>query len=175
MNNPRYHQEWLQLEQEGSYFQQLLLQQTEAVLKRQPAPDKWSALQVIEHLVGVETAATHYLLRKNYTPLMPRGLPGPLRAFILMLALKSPLKFKAPAVEGLRPHNTSRPTELLERWKAVRTKLAGYVEALPADKQESLLFLHPLAGALSLRQTLQFMAAHMQHHRRQASAALRQQ
>jgi hypothetical protein len=175
MNHPNYAREWQLLEKNAHFYQTLLLEVPEPVLRRQPAPEQWSILQVMEHLLAVETATVHYLLRKNYTPLQPRGLPHALRAFLLKLALASPLKFKAPPLASLQPHNTSRPGEVLEHWHSIRQKLGSYIEALPADKEKSQLFRHPLAGGLNLHQTLQFIAEHMQHHRRQVDALLKQQ
>lgn len=173
MNNKLLTDQWKSLEAHTSYYWQLLETMPESQLKYQPAPDKWSILQVTEHLLGAEESSLYYLKKKNYTPLATRSiLPAPIRSILLNIALRSPLKFKAPKVEALVPYNTTPPAEVLQRWKEVRKQLALYLEQAPKEAVGKPLFRHPFAGALSLPQMLQFMVEHLDHHRRQIRAIL---
>ncbi len=176
MENQKFIDEWRQLQKCTHYYWDLLQQTPEAVLKRQVHPDKWSILQIAEHLAGAETAGIQYLLRKQYEPIHNNSfMPAKVRALLLRLALKSPLKFKAPPILATFPTNTSNPATLLNQWQTVRNKLGNYVDNLPREKEQALLFRHPSAGPLNLKQTLSFMADHIKHHRKQVQYLLAQQ
>ena len=156
------------LENSTHYYWQLLEQAPVVTLQKQPEAGKWSPLQVMVHLAGAEEVGFSYLQRKLYTPLQSRSLlPGAIRALLLSIALKSPLKFKAPPALNQSPSNTTDPKALLAHWKKVRKDLYQYLEAVPAAVRDKPLFRHPAAGALNLEQMLNFMADHLDHHRRQ--------
>lgn len=173
MNNSAYRQEWQHLHSSTSYYKGLL-NLPEAALRQKPPGNAWSLLQILEHMVGIEKAVLSYLKKKEYTAIPDKGtLPNRLRALLLSLALKSPLRFKVPRVEGLSPANTTPPAALAREWQAVRDELADYVEKFPEKLEGKAVFRHPRAGGLSLRQTLQFITDHMNHHRRQTAEQLR--
>ena len=173
MNNATYAREWKRLENSSAAYWQILSSLPEETLKSKPADDKWSILQLMEHLVGVESSILLYLKRKNYSPLQSKSfLPQGVRAVLLTLALKSPLKFKVPNVEGISPSNTTAPQQLINRWHKTRGHLADYLEKVPEGLTNKPMFRHPTAGTLNLHQTLQFLAEHLEHHRRQLKALL---
>ena len=174
MENPSaFKAEWKQLHEQSLFYWELLQELPEDMLKKKPDNSHWSLLQIMEHLAGAEAAGLQYLQRKDYAVLQNRGfLPAGIRAIILKLALLSPLKFKAPPVLATFPTNTSEPEELYTRWQQTRKGLASYLEGIPAEKKQALLFKHPVAGPLTPHQMLVFMADHLQHHRRQARQLL---
>lgn len=173
MKTTRLASYWQALETSTTFYTDLLQKLPEKTLKSQPSRDKWSILQVIEHLIGAEESSLHYLQRKQYAPLHSKSfLPASIRAFLLSIALRSPLKFKAPKAIELYPSNTNKPEELLERWQQVRKEYKAYLEQVPASVEQKPLFRHPRAGALTLSQMLAFMAEHLDHHQRQVKELL---
>lgn len=174
MENPSaFKAEWKQLHEHSLFYWELLQELPEDMLKKKPDDSHWSLLQIMEHLAGAEAAGLAYLQRKAYdVPHNRSFLPAGIRAMILKLALLSPLKFKAPPVLATFPTNTTQPEALFNQWKQTRKALAAYLEGIPAEKKQALLFKHPVAGPLTPHQMLVFMADHLQHHRRQARQLL---
>lgn len=174
MENPSvFKAAWKQLHENSLFYWELLQELPADELKKKPAAERWSLLQIMEHLAGAEAAGLQYLQRKEYAVLQNRGfLPAGIRAMVLKLALLSPLKFKAPPVHATFPTNTTQPEALHTQWQQTRKGLAAYLEGIPTGKKDALLFKHPVAGPLTPHQMLVFMADHLQHHRRQARQLL---
>lgn len=141
-------------------------------LNRAPAPGRWSALQVLHHVVTAEALSLAYVRKKMQAgAALPRaGLASRLRLLGLRLALRSPLRLRAPAATATVPA-TIDPDELRARWDTVRAELATLVEAFPPDLVGRLVFRHPFAGRMSLADTLGFMQAHLEHHLAQVERA----
>lgn len=171
----RFATPWRELENETYFYWELLQQMPEKTLKAKPFPGKWSILEVIEHLIGAEELGLEYMLRKKYTPLQTKSfLPAGIRSILLKLALRSPLKFKAPKqIENIQT-NSSKPEALLQHWKTIREQFKDYLEKVPPIAENKPLFRHPTAGPLTLSQTIGFMAEHLHHHQRQVNQILTQ-
>jgi len=131
-----------------------------------PAPESWSTLEVLEHLVRVEEVV---VLRASQQP-PSRSLRQGLRAagsmVLVRLALGAGIRIKVPSKAVLPQGNATLP-ELRERWDRVRNKL----EAVLADHSRRDLrrpmMRHPLCGWLTPIQTLTFLEQHVTHHTRQ--------
>lgn len=132
-----------------------------------PAPDKWSVIQVLQHLLISEQGTYRYLTRKNQAESLPAagwGAGG--RSLLLNLVLKSPLRFKAP--ENLPQPEGDLPFDVLMReWQVVREALRGFAQTFPPERLKSAIFRHPFAGYFNLSQTFKFIDKHVRHHRRQ--------
>jgi hypothetical protein len=97
-------------------------------------------------------------------PALPRGaVSSRLRRAILQVALALPLRFRAPAVAAEVP-DTVDPAALRARWEEVRRGWRGLVEAFPRELEARLVFRHPVAGRLTLADTLAVLQAHLDHH-----------
>lgn len=142
-------------------------------LNRAPAPGRWSALQVLHHVITAEALSLAYVRKKMQagTALPRAGLASRLRLLGLRLTLRSPLRLRAPSVTATVPA-TIDPGDLRARWDTVRAELGALVEAFPANLAGRLVFRHPLAGRMSLGDTLGFMQAHLEHHLVQVERAI---
>jgi len=142
-------------------------------LNRPPSPGRWSALQVLHHVVESEGATLGYVRKKMQagSTLPPAGLASRLRRTAVALALASPLRFRAPAVAAAVPDEVD-PAALRERWERVRKDLRDLLDAFPPDVEGRLVFRHPVAGRLGLDDTLAVLQAHLDHHLRQVARAL---
>lgn len=165
--------EWKHLHKSSLFYWELLQELPADILKKKPDTERWSLLQVLEHLAGAEAAGLQYLQRNQYAVLHNRGfLPSGIRALLLKFALRSPLRFKAPPVLAIFPTNTTQPAALHAQWQQTRKELAAYLEGIPSGKKKALLFMHPVAGPLTPHQMLVFMTDHLNHHRRQVQQLL---
>ncbi|MEO6037984.1 MAG: DinB family protein, partial [Saprospiraceae bacterium] len=83
-------------------FLDALAQYPDEQLNRKPAGGGWSAMQVLHHLLLTEELSMAYIRKKlSYNPSLEKvGLGSHWRTFLLHAFLRSPVKFKAPAMIG---------------------------------------------------------------------------
>jgi hypothetical protein len=144
-----------------------------AALNRSPAPGRWSALQVLHHVVESEAATLGYVRKKMQAgaSLPPAGLGSRLRRAAVQLGLALPLRFRAPAVAAVVPDRIE-PALLRARWDEVRAGWRELLAAFPAGLEGRLVFRHPFAGRMGLSDTLAVLQAHLDHHIPQVERAL---
>jgi hypothetical protein len=142
-------------------------------LDRPPGPGRWSALQVLHHVVEAEAATLGYIRKKMQagSSLPAVGLAARVRGAALRLSLALPLRFRAPAVAASVPESVD-PEALRARWEEVRRGWRDLLEGFPPEFEGRLVFRHPVAGRLSLSDALAVQQAHLEHHLRQVRRAL---
>jgi hypothetical protein len=144
-----------------------------AALGRAPGPGRWSALQVLHHVVTVEALTVGYVRKKMQAGegLSRAGIGSRLRLLAVQAALASPLRVRAPEVAADVPA-TVDPDEVRARWETVRGELAALVESFPPGLLDRLVFRHPFAGRMTLAHALGTLQAHLDHHIPQVERAL---
>lgn len=143
---------------------------TDDQLNRSPAPDKWSVIQVMHHLMLSEQLSHRYVVKKlSFEPeLKKAGIQAKGREWLVRSYLASPLKRKAPpmiARENLPAFASFWDT--VKKWKTQRLELRDYLEDLDGNMMDKEIYKHPFAGRLSLPGMLRFFNAHFRRHRRQ--------
>lgn len=171
---PAFARRFAQLEAARSRLLQSLVHLDPAALNRSPSPGRWSALQVLHHVVTVEALTVGYVRKKMQAgAALPRaGITSRLRLLLLQATLASPLRVRAPAGTGVVPAASELP-QLQVLWDEVRGDLARLLGSFPAELADRLVFRHPYAGRMSLEHALRMLHAHLGHHARQVEAALR--
>ena len=128
---------------------------------------KWSPAQIFQHLHDSEIGTLGYLEKKineekDKIPL--GGLGAKIRSFMLSRALrKQKKKYKAPKVLGElseSPDFHSLKTDYLE----ARRKLRNLLSKLEKKDLKKAYFKHPVAGRLTIVQTLGFLEDHFERH-----------
>lgn len=142
------------------------------VLNRAPAPGKWSALQVLQHVVTAEALTLGYVRKKMQAgaALEKAGPASRLRLLTVQLTLALPLRVRAPAITADVPAE-SELRALRARWDEVRRNLEDLVRTFPPELLDRLVFRHPYAGRMSLAHALGTLEAHLDHHIRQVIRA----
>ncbi|MDF7811147.1 DinB family protein [Hymenobacter sp. YC55] len=136
-----------------------------------PAPGKWSAAQVIYHLLISETGINQYIEKKlrNSEELQKAGLTHLFKSRLLRVLLRLPgLKFKSPPrLKELTPDQVPPLAQMREQWNGVRRHLEQILNEYPDKLLSHAIFKHPRSGMLTIYQTLDFMVDHILHHQRQ--------
>ena len=146
-------------------------------LNAKPAPDAWSALQVLQHLTSAESLSMQYLQKKLVLPpdsFEKTGAGTWLRCLVLRLSMMSPLKFKAPkAVNEETFPQKANFEQVVKNWRAARLELARLLESIEPDYFSRNIYKHPRAGKMTVDGMLDFFQEHFDRHRRQIERALK--
>jgi len=156
------------LEKQREEFLSLFHSQRENQLQFRPDSDSWNMLQVIRHLVTAESLSLVYIKKKvnNADKLQKADFMAKLRALLLKIALALPIKFKAPKIAEVKEDHPDFETAV-EEWYNVRKELNELLENADEAIFSKTIYKHPRAGYLTLKQTLEFMEDHIDHHRKQ--------
>lgn len=159
---------WLRLEKLREYYMDTLSAASHAQQQFQPSQGSWNMLQVVQHLILSEKLSIKYLVAKNYTNTRKKGgLATIIRSLGLRFLLRSPVRFKAPPIAAIKDFKIQEHKELLLEWESVRHDMYHYLEKFPGEKMNFLIFRHPRAGWLNIKQTISFFEDHLLHHQRQ--------
>ncbi|MDZ7757984.1 DinB family protein [Rhodohalobacter sp.] len=156
------------LEIQREEFLNLFHSHSENQLQFRQEANSWNMLQVMRHLVTAESMSLTYIKRKvnNADKLQKADFMAKLRALLLKIALALPIKFKAPKIAEVKEENPDFESTV-EEWNNVREELHELLENTDEAIFSKTIYKHPRAGYLTLKQTLEFMEDHINHHRKQ--------
>lgn len=137
-------------------------------LSKQPAPDKWSVIQVFNHLLDVENAGLSYLeyKEKQSDVFQAENLKTKLKFFGYQLALRLPLRFKMPKTLSQPPIEGSF-NSIQNEFQSTRIKYLEFIQRQDEDFFTKATFKHPLIGRITLSKAMKFMKIHLLHHEKQ--------
>jgi hypothetical protein len=150
-----------------------LLQRLEALstgaLTFKSGPDKWSVVDVVEHLVIAEE--DFFNQASSQTPSFDNKSISPEKYKTVIKVMERDIPVDVPD-ESLEPQGCSTLKELLGRWNVVREKLREFLEGINSGNKDELVYRHPFAGPLDIQQTLNFIDVHFDNHMRHITRIL---
>ena len=165
-----------QLDADLTLLLEVLKDYSEATLNKKPAEDKWSVMQLMEHLMLVEGYGQSYVKKKLSfsSSLVKVGMATAWRNLVLNVFIKSPFKITAPdAVSEENLPEYSNFWETAKKWKEQRKLLWELFESIPLEHYDKEIYKHPLAGRLSIYGLLDFYQGHFTRHRKQMNGILK--
>lgn len=137
-----------------------------------PTAGKWSAVQVVHHLLFIEGNIIQYIQKKMQSEeALPKvGLLTRLRAQFVRLFLRLPgLKAKAPRGVATLTDAGDLPSlpELRATWEASRRQLERLLNEFPGRQLNRAIFPHPRSGQINIYQVMEFLLDHLLHHQQQ--------
>ena len=138
--------------------------------KRSGSPESWGATEIIQHLQLSEGGLWRYLKKKSHakpSELPATDLDSDRAGIELMRLLESNRRWKDPTGGLISPAgDAAEPARVFDEWRESHGPAWSELNQLFQDSHwwTVKLFKHPLAGYLSLSDTLAFNAAHIAHH-----------
>lgn len=172
----------LVLEKQFTAFENLrkdLLKKLEGLSEEQQNyksdPNTWSLNEVVEHLILSQSGTLKYMQKKlpHAESAPPTGFASKFASFSLRLALRSPIKFKLPQKANVNPGGEKDFSTLKEEWDEVADSFRNLLDQIDVKTANKLLFRHPRAGLINVKQTLQFLMDHFQHHQPQVDRIIK--
>jgi len=128
-------------------------------------PDRWSILQVLQHVVMGEESMRRSEAELRDHPLRDVLQPGKL-AQVVKDVLNNDLPVDVPD-PSMEPDGQTTRDELRSTWGKERRAMGALLETVTADNRERVMFSHLAAGPLTAQQMLEIAVAHLDTHRRQ--------
>ena len=151
-----------------------LEQYSEEVLIHKPAVDSWSVTETIYHLKVAENGALLYMRKKLEVGGHQKATFGAaVKQKLLNFAVSLPFKYKAPAVAQVPKGTKVSYAEAVAEWNDVRQALKKEYETIDENIIGNELFKHPVAGKLSILQSVKFMRQHVVRHLGQIDRVLK--
>lgn len=134
---------------------------------------KWTLGQICHHLYTAQVGTYGYIRKRLEANKVtkPTDFGNFARNTLLVIALKLPIKYKAPAVIANVP-DTVQINTLTKDWKENNDAFRELIRNLPQNLADKEIFKHPVGGMFNIDQTINFMQEHFNHHLPQIKAAM---
>jgi len=129
-------------------------------------PGRWSILMVLEHAVIAEEMVLADIQRAAAAGPAGTAPKSPEAFHMVIKVLEKDIPVEVPLPE-LEPTGAVSLDDLIIRWEAARTGLRQALGKIPPETLTVPICRHPVAGPMDARETLEFLAVHLDHHRRQ--------
>lgn len=141
-------------------------------LEQQPAPGKWSAAELIDHIARVEGG----ILRQVKSKLAENEresvrMHDRVGSLIIRNVMRSPLRVMVPAEVSsvVTPAEHVQASEALAEWDRTREEWRDFLDHVRGPELKGGVFSHPRGGWFTLPETVLFLRLHHDHHRAQVS------
>jgi len=154
-----------------------LLQRLESLpgesLSFKAGPDKWSVVEIIEHLVIAEKSLLEQLSAHIPVSRLDPAAKTPEKHQTVIKVMARDIEVDVPH-ESLEPHGNIALEDLINQWNNIRAKLPGLLAEIKPEKKDDPVFQHPYGGPLDITDTLQFFEVHFDNHMRHIDRILAQ-
>jgi len=139
-------------------------------------PGKWSANQVLAHIITAEQLSIGYVKKKfqGINDASDTGLVEELKMGALYISQRLPFKFKAPRVVVENTPHFEGIEQIEAAWNKTRSDLKELLNQFDDSQLSRKVYKHPVAGKLNIQQTLKFFSEHIIHHQPQIKKLLKQ-
>lgn len=138
-------------------------------LTARPGQDRWSILDILEHLVLAERDVFGDLAAAGARQPQRRRVRDHVSFVIVMAVLRFGIPVKAPS-RGMLPTGGRTLDELRQSWEEHHRQLRALVDGNDRTVTGKAIFRHPVAGPLTMCQALAMLDVHLERHRRQIGA-----
>ena len=134
------------------------------------APDRWSILQILQHVVASDEG-----MRQTESELRNHPLRNILQPGKMFQVVKDVLEKDVPVDvphPSLNPDGQTNLEELRSTWQNERQAMADLLASVSLEHHQRVMFSHAAAGPLTAQQMLDLALAHTNTHLRQIERIL---
>ena len=135
-------------------------------LEAKPLPDKWSIIEIVEHLVVVERDVFQNFPEPSQLLELKRTFKTYLTYPMVLFILSHDIPVKVPSSKMLPQGNVSL-AELRLQWDENHQSIKSYVDSFDHTTLRKTFFKHPVTGPINLEQTVNLGQVHLNTHIRQ--------
>ena len=136
-------------------------------------PDKWSIVEVVEHLVIAEQDLLKQLSTHIPVSTLDPEAKTPEKHQTVIKVMERDIEVDVPH-ESMEPHGRIALEDLLNQWNVIREMLPGLLAEIKSDNKDDPVYQHPYGGPLDIADTLQFFEVHFDNHMRHIDRILAQ-
>jgi hypothetical protein len=129
-------------------------------------PDKWSIPEIVEHLVLSERGVFGDVTTLGQRKPRARTLKDRTLYWVVMTILRFDIPVKVPS-PAMIPDGTRGMDQLWAEWETSHAALRAWVNASDASVLREPLFSHPVAGPMTITESLRMLEVHLDRHVRQ--------
>jgi hypothetical protein len=137
-------------------------------LRRKPGPDNWSLLEIVQHMVLSEREVLQDLPESKELTARKRGFRARLSYAVVLAVLRWNIPAPVPS-DGMVPDGNTSLSELRHQWEENLSWLRDYLDTLRPEDLQRAVFRHPIAGPMTVAQTIDMAKLHFDVHFRQIS------
>ena len=137
------------------------------------AADKWSVVEVVEHLVIADHDVLNQIAPGDPNPPLDGRARSAENFKTVIKVMERDIPVDVPD-ERAEPHGRFTLDELLSRWAGIQQKLHGRLAEINSENKDKLVYRHPFAGPLTITETLHFIEVHFDNHMRHIDRILAQ-
>ncbi|HBH23727.1 MAG TPA: hypothetical protein DDY13_09930 [Cytophagales bacterium] len=139
---------------------------SEEQLQSKAMQNGWSIKQVFHHLFLAEQMSYDSIMSFNFDKKLEKTSLGSVyRTTLLLLALKSPLKFKSPKQVNIDNQIDSIDfSMIMSEWRKKKAVFEHFLNQFPTNRLSFYIFRHPYAGKMNIVQAIKFFNLHISHH-----------
>jgi len=164
--NPSFASVYQELEHQREALLAMVRNLSEEKFKTSTIPGKWSISQILTHLLTSEKLSLGYIKKKaqGIDVVKNSGITETIRLWLLIISQRIPVKYKAPEVMVENTPPAMPLATLVEEWSTARNELKHFLESMEDKHVRKVIYKHPIAGRLDVRQTMIFFREHINHH-----------
>jgi len=162
---PHIQEQFERLEQKHRAFIGHIASLSEGVQSFKAGPDKWSVVEVVEHLVLAEKDLLTQLTANLPASALDPRLKTPEKHQQVIKVMQRDIPVEVPDESG-QPRGLLTLDALFGQWADIRQKLRGVLGEITAENQNVPVYRHPYGGPLEIADALQFIDVHFDNHRR---------
>lgn len=139
---------------------------TEKITSFKAGPDKWSIVEVVEHLVIAEEDLLQQLSANIPASTLDPASRTPDRYRMVIEVMEQDVEVDVPDKRA-EPRGRFALEELILKWDDIRDQLPEHLTAVTDENRDDPVYRHPFGGPLTALEALHFIEVHFDNHKRQ--------
>jgi len=132
-------------------------------LSQKPGPDRWSLLQVAQHLMLGEFEVLQQLPERSALVEQNRSIRDSIMSFVVLTILRCGIRVKVPS-PAMEPNGDTTLKDIRNQWDNSQAWLKEFVTSLDNQTLDRPVFSHPVSGPLTISQVVTLADVHFDSH-----------